>query len=483
MKKCIRSGILLAMLVAVLPWQAVMAQDFNALLDAVAKFDAELKELVQQESQQRSEAISGLQQSINDLKAVVTENGGAAGTPTDYSAQITGLTTAIIEMKADLLELKGQKDQSHNDELSQELILLKAELAAMQEQLRKDRPALVSIDPASYALAMPRNDVLATEVESSLGGIEWSGFFDVVGGFQSSADDETEFGLGQLEVDLASKLADNVAIEAAIAYNADDGLFEVGAALIDIHFFGSDGGHVRQGFGIDHSFLVAGQFDVPFGIDYHVYPSPDRKLVTGPMVVDMTHGDWNDVGFQFGIEASHGNFVFYMVNGFEASVEVIDEAATLATGIETMEEVETTPANAIGTRLGIAPFSWLEVGTSLATGWNVSGQSEMALVGMDLQFAMAGFELKGEYIAHSVNRTIAEENNRGYYAQATYNILDRAFVTTRYGSVKPEGSEWIGQISIGAGYNIADALGLRIETVINESSDNNQTILQMVAGF
>jgi hypothetical protein len=172
-----------------------------------------------------------------------------------------------------------------------------------------------------------------------------------------------------------------------------------------------------------------------------------------------------------------------MVNGFEASAEVLDEVATLATGTDVFEEVDTSPANALGTRLGIAPFAWLEVGTSFATGWNVDGKSEMNLVGVDLQFALAGFELKGEYIAHSVNRSIAEETNRGFYAQATYNILDRAFVTTRYGSFEPEGSETIGRGSIGAGYQINDGLGVRVETNINEDSDENQTIMQIVAGF
>lgn len=451
----------------------VLAQDFKALLDEVEKFDADLKQLVQQESNTRTSEIAALQNSIQKLQATIDQSGSQTGT--DWSEQITGLTTAILELRADLVELKNQ------DEVYQELALLKAEVAALHNEMQEQLPVFASTDPDVYAMIMSRES--EPEAESSIGGIEWSGFFDVTGGIQSSNDDETEFGLGQAEIDLASELSDRIAVEVAVAYNAEEGVFELGAALIDIHLFGSEGSHVRPGFGIDHSFIVVGLFDVPFGIDYHVYPSVDRKLVTAPMVVDLTHGGWNDVGFQFGLEATHGNFVFYIVNGFEASADVLDEVETLATGTDVYEEIDTSPANALGTRLGIAPFGWLEVGTSFATGWNAAGKSEMALVGADLQFSMFNIELKGEFIAHSVNRSIAEENNRGYYAQATYNILDRAFVTTRYGSFKPEGADWIGRSSIGAGYAITDGVELRVETVLDENTEVNQTILQLVAGF
>jgi len=451
----------------------VPAQDFQTLLDAVEKFDAELKQLVQQESNARTSEIAALQSSIQKLQSVIGQSGNRDDT--DWSEQIAGLTTAILELRADLAELKNQ------DDVYQELALLKAEVAALHNEMQEQPPAFASTDPDVYAIVMSRES--EPGASSSFGGIEWSGFFDVTSGFQSSAEDETEFGLGQAEIDLASELSDNIAVEAAIAYNADDGVFELGEALIDVHLFGSEGGHIRPGFGIDHSFIVVGLFDVPFGIDYHVYPSVDRKLVTAPMVVGLTHGGWNDVGFQFGLEATHGNFVFYMVNGFESSAEVLDEVLSLAAGEDVYEEIDTSPANAIGTRLGIAPFAWLELGTSFATGWNASGESEMTLVGSDLQVSMFNFELKGEYIAHSVNRSIAEENNRGYYAQATYNILDRAFVTTRYGSFKPEGADWLGRSSIGAGYAINDAVGVRVETVLNEDNNNNQTIFQMVAAF
>ena len=96
---------------------------------------------------------------------------------------------------------------------------------------------------------------------------------------------------------------------------------------------------------------------------------------------------------------------------------------------------------------------------------------------------MGNFALRGEYILHSLNRSLEEENNRGYYLQGTFNILEKAFITSRYGSFKADGSQWIGQVSIGTGYAIADGVELRMESLINETSNDNTTIFQLAAGF
>ncbi len=107
----------------------------------------------------------------------------------------------------------------------------------------------------------------------------------------------------------------------------------------------------------------------------------------------------------------------------------------------------------------------------------------MLLWGADVQWSMFNFEVKGEWIYHSLNRSLAESNNRGWYLQGAYDILGRAFVVSRYGSFKPDGEEWIGELSVGAGYRIYDGLELRWESLINEDSDANQNIIQAVVSF
>lgn len=266
----------------------------------------------------------------------------------------------------------------------------------------------------------------------------------------------------------------------AIAYNNETGGFELGAAEIGISLYSNDNGFVNS------LNLVTGQFDVPFGIDWHVYPSPDRKLVSGPWLADVHGGwrGWNDFGWQFQVESKLGNFVGFWVNGFEESAEVIERVINLATGLEeeSVNEINTTPADAFGTRLGITPVSGLEIGGSFAIGYNESGKDEMTLSGADLQYSVFDFDFKGEYIYHSVNRSINEEFYHGWYFQSAYNFAP-AFVVGRYASFKPQGNESIGQFTLGAGYAIAEGVELRFETLINDDSDANGSTFQLVAGF
>ena len=122
-------------------------------------------------------------------------------------------------------------------------------------------------------------------------------------------------------------------------------------------------------------------------------------------------------------------------------------------------------------------------GGSFAIGFNESGKDEITLLGADLQYSFFHFELKGEYIYHSSNRSISKENNQGYYFQAIYGLLERAFLVSRYGSFKPYEVDWVGQLSLGAGYAIVEGVEVRFETVLNEDTNNNTNILQLVAGF
>ena len=117
----IRLVVLLVLLAAAVPWQAVSAQDFNALLNAVEKFDAELKQLVRQEAATRTKEMAALQSSMQELQKAVGQSGGEAGA--DWSQQIADLTVAILEMKTDLMRIQT------SDDLSQEVVLLQAEVA------------------------------------------------------------------------------------------------------------------------------------------------------------------------------------------------------------------------------------------------------------------------------------------------------------------------------------------------------------------
>ena len=303
-----------------------------------------------------------------------------------------------------------------------------------------------------------------------------SGFFDVVGSQQSSAADKTSFGLGQAELDLSNQLADNISAYVGIAYNNEARDFNVRTATFQINLFENENSFFKWGA------VSAGQFDVPFGIDWNYYSSIDRKLVTPPLAVDYTHGEWNDFGVQFKLNWQQGNFVVYGVNGFESSFEVSDAAQALSLGLNIGDEVNTTPANAFGTRLGFNPTPDLELGGSFATGLNASGKNEMLLYGIDAQWTYSDFAFKGEYIEHKLNRSIEEEKNKGYYFQTTYS-WDKYFLCGRYGAFQPNGNDWVDRYTFGAGWAFSDAVQMRFETTLNNNSQNNTNIVQLVGGF
>jgi len=295
--------------------------------------------------------------------------------------------------------------------------------------------------------------------------LQISGFFDVVGNYQTSVADKTSFDLGQAVLSARNQVTDDATASVVVAYNNAEGVFGLRAATFIINLYESKNNTIKS------ASITAGKFDVPFGIDYNVYASIARKLVSAPLVVGLTHGGWNDLGVQFNMNWKYGNFVAYGVNGFESSYEVSDAAHALTLGLSIGDEVNTTPANAD-----------LEVGGSVTFGMNQSDKSEMLMFGGDLQYTIADFYFKGEYIQHSLNRSIQEEKNKGYYFQTLYN-MNRFFLTGRYGAFQPDGADWVDRYTIGAGYAIANAIEIRFETTINKDSDNNTNILQLVGGF
>ena len=115
--------------------------------------------------------------------------------------------------------------------------------------------------------------------------LELSGFADILWQIHDPEFGTETFALGQAEIDLATSLEDRIDVEMAVAYDPDAGSFGLGALVMDFRLFGDPESHFFSFDGVDHAGLVIGQMDVPFGIDWMVYPSIDRKLITGPLVV------------------------------------------------------------------------------------------------------------------------------------------------------------------------------------------------------
>jgi len=295
------------------------------------------------------------------------------------------------------------------------------------------------------------------------------GFGDLTSTIQKENDGNT-FGIGQAEVNLESDLTNNVSMALAIAY--DESAFGIGAFTIDWIAWQQSEETSSSIVGISNLTIGGGQFDVPFGIDWHVYPSIDRKLVSTPLIVENTHDGWNDYGGYASIEASWGSATVFGANGF-----IYEGESPTGMVFETLNQV------AVGGRLGITPVEKLEVGSSFASIHSQDEVYHMQLVGADLQFAIDDLVLKGEYITH---RFSSDENenftNDGYYFQGLYNI-GKWYAVGRYGEFRPyQKSTDITRLSGGIGRTINENVELRFEYQSNQDSEDFG-IFQVAVGF
>ncbi len=327
-------------------------------------------------------------------------------------------------------------------------------------------PLAKAQDAASTAPTGSRPAEIAINESTTL---QIVGFGDLLATFQDENDGST-FNIGQAEVDLESELTDHFAIALAIAY--DEGTFTIGAFTADYTAWSAADDKTSSSLGFRNLSVGGGQYDVMFGIDWHVYPSINRKLVSSPLVVENTHNSWNDLGVYVTAEAIWGNITAFTANGF--CHEGLDPEG---------KEMETHNDLAVGGRLGITPLENIEVGGSIASITGLDYSHNMILAGVDLQMSLIGLEIKGEYIIHEFDSgVISDFTNDGYYVQGLYGI-GNWYLVGRYGEFRPDQqSANIARISAGIGRSINEVAELRFEYQANKAADD-AAIFQVAFGF
>lgn len=445
-----KSRIIISIAISVLVFpfcaSSLSAQSFLALLEKLENIENRLAGL--ETSTKRD--ISQVESQIKEIKTSPEQ---------DISAENSTIT--LLESQIALLsdDIKAIQESAGNDEqskradevvtLAMDLRGLVGELRGTIESSRQGQPG-VSIEP---------------EAESGLAALDITGFGDFGYSAHRGQDGQESFSLGQAEVDIETSFNEVIVLTAALAFEAAEGTFGLGQLTFDFHMFGSEGGHLRKINGIDHSGIIVGQFDVPFGLDWQVYPSIDRKMVTGPMVVASTHDSWNDYGVQFYAANKWFNAVAYGLNGFG------------------YDEVEMNAST--GGRLGVKPHQWIEFGTSYAGFFNSRNQMDMSLLGFDIQFNYNSLQLKGEYITRKFGIAGDQDafSNSGFYGQGLYDF-GKLFLFGRYGMLSPfePVEKDIKRFSGGGGFVVTEGVEFRLEHQLNSVGDD-QTYLQAVVGF
>ncbi len=306
-----------------------------------------------------------------------------------------------------------------------------------------------------FAMLYTINTVLAEP-------LEFSGFADFLLTQPLNDDSTTEVEYGQFEVDLSAMISSRVTFEGAIALNPETGGFEVGAGFLDIRL------GENENFG-----LALGQFDVPFGLDWQHIASPDRRLVTAPLMNEKSINGWNDMGVNL-----TGDLWGVQANGF------------LANGADA--------GFALGGRLALSPLDALEIGSSYFTHAteNESG-SRPTVFGVDIQTITGPLSTRSEFqssmdlVDGDFEAITGIPDHQGFYTQADLDLVDmlnRPLVfIARYGSWSAENSNSrTNRYTLGFTYTLTESFELRaqyLNEVTDGESENSNLTVQTVVSF
>jgi len=303
------------------------------------------------------------------------------------------------------------------------------------------------------------------------GQIQFSGFADLLFVLEPESPSIPKVQYGQFELDLSATIKPGLYFEGAIALNPETGTFEAGAGFIEIVFASDKSSHAVRGKYLDHFGLSIGQFDIPFGLDWQHIASPDRRLVSPPLLNEKSINNWNDLGLNLHADLGWTNFTCFMVNG-------------------------AADGSALGGRAAFTPSGIIEVGASyfrqtdandLGSRPQVLGSDIQTVIGplaMRLEFIYAEDFSDGDFSAiDSIN------THRGFYIQSDLDLTDiinlPLDLIARYDDWSTVNNvEEATRTTLGAAYVLKEGFEVRAEymqDIINGDPEQQFTIQTLVS--
>ncbi|RPH94356.1 hypothetical protein EHM69_07600 [candidate division KSB1 bacterium] len=386
---------------------------------------------------------------------------------------ISGLQAQVRALEMQMLDMKlAASRESSTQPLLFDDNMIAGRGGAVYLPRRETAPA-----PVSESVA----DVNTSSVASALAasGLEITGFLDGIYAYDPDHKTNSRAAINQVEVDLARELNERAGVALSLWY---DESFVVGAATISYALRDIESEENKPVPLISNWTITAGQFDMPFGLDYFRYTSIARPTITMPDAVMATHNGWNDIGLMSSWSFRYGSLDFYGVKGFENRVWNSDEEipGDVADDDERWQTVQ--PQISGGTRLHLNIIPKVECGLSLARGWSSGRDPVMSLAGVHAQTGYRGFSVMGEMLYSRKAETVKPLTARGFYLEAMQSI-GKLYAIARHDYVDEESAEILRYYSFGAGVRIAENLFCRTEFRTNESGADRRLYLQVAAGF
>lgn len=233
-----------------------------------------------------------------------------------------------------------------------------------------------------------------------------SGFVDVHA--KQLRETKNIFGMGPFELDLESQIRSHVTGSAAMVFV--DGTANLGVGFVDLHFFkesrspSSPRGRIFTDPGFH---LQIGQFDIPFGLDYLFYATPDRPTISPPLLTEMTFdGGWTDLGMRMFFTNPAYNSTVYIVNGFDTGYTLGGRL-----GIRPLENPFSARA--------IARIPVLEIGLSGVFDVDENSKKEFLLYGVDTEINIQNCNIIYEYVLKNHSQIDLKQQN--FYLMLRYS--------------------------------------------------------------
>ena len=285
---------------------------------------------------------------------------------------------------------------------------------------------------------------------------ELTGFFDIIHTYQLSEGQTSGFKINQFEIDISKAYKGNLSFGAAISYNNTCGNIELSMVYLHYNLLSKEVKHPRRTEEDEHAGIVIGKFDVPIGLDYLSYASPDRPVVSQPLIIEKTIAGWNDVGINLHLNKKYYRVNFSTVNGFNNGMNFVGDLVFKITPDFRLGVFHTSDFNN-----RIERKSWIS-GSYLFAQWGL-------------------WELKSEFIWASgiyggeQDTLNAAHYHDGFYVQlvsdlSKINMTLPLFFTLRYSLWQDENAdspvplpEKIDRYVFGVGYHMNDYSSIRLE--------------------
>lgn len=263
--------------------------------------------------------------------------------------------------------------------------------------------------------------------------------------------------VNQLELGLEAALYKQLKGSAALAYNAETGAMELGAAVLAWSPVTAPAVLT----------VTIGQMDIPFGLTSGWYGAPDNALIRTPLVNETGINGWNNTAGLLSLDLGFAEFQFFLSDG---SMEQITDSGKGA---------------AYGGRAAFKIGEKLQAAVSMAGNRHAADGTVYKFAAADLSFSPGPFTLSLEAVNSSTD-AILRNSSTGWMAQlrlhGKYMIRLPLDLTLRTGGFSPASGPDRFRFSAGLTALVGDSL--RAALVFEHSNDEADTFsLQILTSF